>query len=97
MTSSTTDWHVRLLDAAEADLARLDRSVARRVVARLYWLAEHAGEVRHAPLAGNLKGLYKLRHSDWRVLYELLESENVIVVHAIGNRRDIYEKAGKRR
>ena len=95
--SLTGAWTIRLLDAAEADLARLDRTVARRVTARLSWLAEHTEEVRHAPLVGALEGLYKLRQGDWRVLYELLEGERVILVHAIGNRREIYRKEGKRR
>jgi len=46
-------------------------------------------------LSGDLKGLkgfYKLRVGDYRVIYEILYEERTIVVHAIGHRRDIYRK-----
>ena len=83
---------VRILDSAIRELARLDRPVGRRVVERINWLASHIDEVRLDPLKGKLAGLYKLRVSDYRVIYEVLHEERTIVIHAIGHRREIYRK-----
>ncbi|WP_197738549.1 type II toxin-antitoxin system RelE family toxin [Rhodothermus marinus] len=61
-------FQVRLLRAAVEDLERLDRAIARRVVRRLEWLAEHLEQLRLEPLQGDLAGLYKLRVGDYRVI-----------------------------
>jgi mRNA interferase RelE/StbE len=55
-------------------------------------LAEHLGNVRPEPLAGDLEGLYKLRVGDYRIIYQILHDEHSIVIHAIGHRRDVYRQ-----
>ena len=85
-------YHVRILNAAARELARLDRPVGRRVVKRINWLAANLDNVRVEALTGDLADFYKLRVGDYRVLYEILESEHAIVIHHIGHRRDIYRK-----
>ena len=85
-------YSVRILKAATRDLQRLDRAVARRIVQRLRWLAENLDAIRPIPLAGELSGLYKLREGDYRIIYEILHEERLILVHCIGHRRDIYRK-----
>ncbi|MBI4463268.1 MAG: type II toxin-antitoxin system RelE/ParE family toxin [Acidobacteria bacterium] len=37
--------------------------------------------------------MFKCREGDYRILYEPLRKERLIVVHAIGHRREIYKKA----
>ncbi len=85
-------YSVRILDAAAKELARLDKPVGRRVVERINWLADNLDEVDTEALAANLAGLYKLRVGDYRVLYEVLHGERLIVIHAVGHRREIYRK-----
>ena len=82
----------RLLDAAARDLARLDKPEARRVVDRINWLALNYGTIRPEALSGNPAGFYKLRVGDFRVIYEILDPEQILLVHAIGHRREIYRK-----
>lgn len=43
-------------------------------------------------LTGEFEGLFKLRVGDYRVVYELIHEEKLILIHAIGHRRDIYRK-----
>jgi len=81
---------VRLLDAAVRDLARLDKPAGRRVVKRINWLASNYDATRLETLSGSLVGFCKLRVGDFRVIYEVLHTEQVLLVHAIGHRRDIY-------
>jgi mRNA interferase RelE/StbE len=82
----------RLLDAAARDLARLDKPEARRVVDRINWLVSNYDTIQPEALSGNLTGFYKLRVGDFRVIYEILDLEQILLVHAIGHRREIYRK-----
>ena len=54
------------------------------------WPAEHLDEITPQGLSGDLEGLYKFRVGDYVVIYEVLASETVIVIHAVGHRREIY-------
>jgi len=70
--------HIRILDAATRELARLDKSVGPRIVERIHWLAANLEAVGLEALAGDLTGLYKLRVGDYRVIYEILHDEHTI-------------------
>ena len=85
-------YRVRLLDAATKELAKLDKLAARRVIERVNWLAENLKSVQPKTLAGEFEGLFKLRIGAYRVIYELIHKEQIIIVHAIGHRREIYRK-----
>jgi len=84
-------YQVRILDAASCELSRLDKQTGLRIVRRIRWLAENLGTIRPIALKGDLAGLYKLRVGDYRVVYEILHNEEVIVVHLIGHRGEIYQ------
>ncbi len=83
-------YRVRTLNAAAHDLSQLDKPVGRRVVKRLSWLVENLDEIKPDALTGDPAGFYKFRVGDYRVLYEILREEQLIVVHAIGHHREIY-------
>jgi mRNA interferase RelE/StbE len=85
-------FRVRLLDAAARDLARLDKPEARRIVQRINWLASNFDTIRPEALSGDLAGFCKLRAGDFRVIYEMLDAEQILLVHAIGHRREVYRK-----
>ena len=85
-------YQIRIVDAAARDLARLDPTIGHRIVNRIRWLAENLDDVRPEALTGDLAGFYKLRIGDHRVVYEILHSEQMIVIHLIGHRREIYRK-----
>lgn len=57
---------------------------------RIHWLAENLDDVKPAALKGDLAGFFRLRVGDYRVIYEILHDERVIVVHLIGHRREVY-------
>ncbi len=85
-------YHIRILEEASRELARLDKPVGRRIVERINWLSEKLNDIRPEPLRGDLIGLYKFRIGDYRVIYEIVHDEKTIVIHAIGHRREIYRK-----
>ena len=76
-----------ITESAQRDLDRLDRSVARRIVARLEGLREdplrQLGRLVNSPL-------YRLRVGDWRVIVEVDQSEVRVLVVKVAHRRSIY-------
>jgi mRNA interferase RelE/StbE len=74
----------------EADLARLDRSIAQRVLKKLRWLAENLDVVRPEALTGEWQGVFKLRVGDYRVLYTLDKTKQRIIVHFVRHRSEVY-------
>ena len=83
-------YQVRILEQAARDLAKVDAVIARRTVSRIRWLAENLDDIQPEPLTGNLAGFYKLRVGDYRVVYEVVHAEQMLVVHLVGHRREIY-------
>lgn len=85
-------YQVELTTEAEADLARLNKTVAQRILKKIRWLAENFEMITPEPLTGEFKGLYKLRVGDYRVLYTFSQTERkVIIIHLIGHRREVYK------
>ena len=85
-------YRVRIVDAATRELARLDKPLARRIIERITWLATNLDNISPEALTGELAGFYKLRVGDYRVIYEILYTEQTLVIHAIGHRREIYRR-----
>jgi mRNA interferase RelE/StbE len=52
-------YRVRVLAAATKELGKLDKSVARRIVERINWLAENLKSVHRQTLTGEFEGLFK--------------------------------------
>jgi mRNA interferase RelE/StbE len=83
-------YRVQLLKSAAGDLQRLDNSVGARIARRIKWLAENFDVIEPQRLTGQLAGFCKLREGDYRIIYQALPREKLIIVHFIGHRRDIY-------
>jgi len=53
------------------DLQALDRSIAKRIVGKAIWFEKHFSDTTPDPLHNVLKGLYKFRVGDYRVIYSI--------------------------
>ena len=42
------------------------------------------------PLVGELVGLYSARRGDYRIVYEILEAEQVVLIHRVQHRGTVY-------
>lgn len=77
----------------EEALRRLDRPVARRILARLYALSElEDPRVRCKPLVGPLVGLWRLRVDDYRLILDIRRGELVIIALDVGHRSSVYHR-----
>ena len=68
-------YPVRILPAASRELERIDKSIGRRIVDRINWLAGNLDVIQPAALTGDLMGLYKLRHLNQFSIYAFLYFE----------------------
>jgi mRNA interferase RelE/StbE len=84
-------WSVRYTVEAIRALTDMDRTIARRVRAKILALARdpRAPNNNVRKLAG-IEG-YRLRVGDWRVIFTLKHDIMTVVVIRIGHRREIYE------
>ena len=77
----------------DADLKKLDRDVARRIVKKLEWASHHSETLRfplrHAPK--DLKGIQKYRVGDHRVLLWVDRKERQIIPYGVEHRRSVYD------
>lgn len=46
---------------------------------------------RFKPLRGKYKGFYRMRVGDYRIIYEIKNNELIVIIIAIGNRKNVYE------
>lgn len=81
---------IRLKKSAQKELQKLDKSVAKRILARIYLLAENPYPSASEPLVG--RSGRRLRVGDYRVIYEVLDSQLIIHVIRVGHRREVYKK-----
>ncbi len=83
-------YQLIVLPKALADLSKLDKATAQRVVDKLTWLSENIETITPLPLRGTFSGFYKLRMGNWRAVYEIDRNQMIITVHKVGHRKDIY-------
>ena len=80
---------VLLTPAAERQLRRLDPPARRRVQAAIELLASNPHPPSATILVGG-GGELRVRTGDYRVIYEVINSEPIVLVIAVGHRREIY-------
>ena len=83
-------YSVRIKRSATRELAQ----IARRDRDRLVYAIDRLGEHPHVgyPLKGDLRGLRRIRVGDYRVVYEVLDGELVVLVVRIAHRREAYRR-----
>ncbi|MFM2006155.1 MAG: hypothetical protein RLZZ09_1810 [Pseudomonadota bacterium] len=86
-------WRIELDPAAERELSRLDKPVARRILSFLHERVAPADDPRSlgAALKGSRMGtLWRYRVGDYRIIASIEDAEVTILVVRIGGRGDVY-------
>ena len=81
-------YEVRIVPTAEREMDRLPTLVHTRISRRLLSLEGDPRPRGTKKLSGREE--YRLRIGDYRVLYTIDDTNNVVVVFAVGHRREIY-------
>lgn len=79
-------------EEAIRDLEKLDKPVARRILKKVTWFSKNFQSIVPEPLAGALKGTFKLRVGDWRAVYTI--EGGIVVIQSVGHRGGIYRLRG---
>ncbi len=82
-------YHVEITRDALRALAKLDKPVRRRAQAAIYALAAQPRPPGVIALQG-LRGAYRIRVGDYRVIYTVDDGRLVVLVIDLGHRREIY-------
>ena len=85
-------WTIEWERKALKDAKKLDKSARQRIVNYLEKrvLSSQNPYQFGKPLEGNKLGLWRYRVGDYRILCQIEESRLVVLVVAVGHRKDIY-------
>ena len=83
------------LPGAARDIRALPPAVAQRARRGLEKLAEDPRVGK--PLHGELAPFWSYRVGDYRIVYEIRDKQLVVLVVMLGHRRDVYERARRRK
>lgn len=82
---------VRFDKEAVKELKKLNKSIQKRVLSYMREIEQlDDPRTRGHALTGNLKGYWRYRVDDLRIICKIIDKELVIIVVKLGNRREIY-------
>ena len=88
-------WNADFDKEAERDITQLPKVVRIRVLARISWLVENFDSIMPAPLHEELRGQYKLRSGDYRVVYRIDHDKRMLRIDYVDNRSRVYKRKRK--
>lgn len=86
-------WRIELDDAAMKDLAKLDKQLARRIMAFLrerVAVLDDPRSIGEALKGSKLGDFWKYRVGDYRIISSIEDGALCILVVKVGNRREVY-------
>ncbi len=83
-------YRIEFKAKAIEDLESFTSAVQERILRKIRWLCDNFDEINPQALSANLNGLFKLRIGDYRVIYSFNHETELITIHKVGHRRDIY-------
>lgn len=93
MWSAALAWRIEFEDAAMKELAKLDKQVARRILAFLrerVAVLDDPRSVGEALKGSKLGEFWKYRVGDYRIITNIEDGVMRILVLKVGNRREVY-------
>ena len=88
---SSVRYSIQIKRSAQRELAAIPQPTRIRLVDAIDSLG--GSPLAGSPLKGGLRGLRRLRVDDYRIVYELLDGELVILVVRVAHRREAYRRA----
>jgi mRNA interferase RelE/StbE len=89
-------YRIELTAGAEEDLERLTIEMARRVSRLMDLIEENPVGPPAEALAGDLRGLYRMRSGDHRIVYSVDRDRRVVTIEAIAPRAIVYDVVVRR-
>ncbi|MHB8263968.1 MAG: type II toxin-antitoxin system RelE family toxin [Acidimicrobiales bacterium] len=83
-------YRVSLAPSAARQLRKLDAQARRRIQAAVELLATEPRPPAATQLVGGV-GEWRVRTGDYRIIYEILDDQILVLVLRIGHRREVYK------
>ncbi len=83
-------FQVSYRPAVLEDLLRIEKPMAQRLLEKTKWLASNVDNLRHEAVDQSLPGLAQYAVGEWRILYSIDREDQLVDVHFIGTRADLY-------
>ena len=89
-------WRIEFNELAEQALLNLDKPVRQRIIKFLRERVEISDDPTAIAerLSGELRGLWRFRVGDYRIIFDLDKVIRIVEVLDIGHRSRIYRKSG---
>lgn len=84
-------YRIEVAPAALRQLRKLDRTAQKRMQAAIELLAEQPRPSGAKKLVGG-EGEWRVRTGDYRIVYEIHDDVLLVLVVAVGHRREIYRR-----
>jgi mRNA interferase RelE/StbE len=84
-------YAVEVAPAAVRQLRKLEPAARRRVQAAIELLADEPRPPKARKLVGGA-GEWRVRTGDYRIVYEVYDGRLLVLVIAVGHRRDVYDR-----
>ncbi|MCW5312540.1 type II toxin-antitoxin system RelE/ParE family toxin [Nostoc sp. KVJ3] len=83
-------YNIEFKSEANIGFETLTSTIQERILRKVCWLSENFEDLTPQALSSDLSGLFKLRIGDYRVIYSFDTEAQLITIHQVGHRRDIY-------
>ena len=86
-------FKITFLPDAEESFKKIDKPIQKRIAQKIDWLAENADKVIQHPLTSlpeDLRGLYRMRLGDYRIIYWVYAETKHIKIYDIEHRGKDY-------
>ncbi len=90
-------WTIKYLESLKKQVKKLDPQVRRDIRSYLEQRVAKSDNPRDLgqPLSANLKGLWRYRVGNYRIICDIQDQELIILVVRIGHRKQVYGSSDK--
>lgn len=83
-------FRVQISSQAKKDLRKISRPAQKKIISAIQALSVDQKPRQFKPLVSHELAQCRLRVGDYRVLYDIYNSEKTVLILKIGHRRDVY-------
>lgn len=85
-------WTIKLKEECRKEFNKLDHVIQQRILSYLHERVSPQPKRFGKALSGNLKGFWRYRVGDYRIIAKLYDHELVVLAVRIAKRSDVYKK-----
>ncbi len=84
------EYQIKISTKAKKDLKKIDRKAQQRIIQAILKLKLKRRLQQFKPLVGSKVAQFRLRVGDFRVLYDVYDHDQTVLILRIGHRKEIY-------